>query len=237
MQPIPVVLRPIPVPGRGGATPAGAYQPDSLRLGQQSGAEAPPALRESFGLVPRTVVSKDGRPGDPINLVLLGSRDSITRLFQQAGWLPADPLKAGTGFKMVLRTLDHKPYPTAPVSSLYLYKAEHRQDLAFERPTATTKVRDHIRIWDSGRVNAQGQAIWLAAATKDIGIERNKEGLGPTHRIDPDVDAERDLVGRSLVGAGATALGAWSRGPLAGRNGGGDPYTTDGRVLVLRAPV
>ena len=54
-----------------------------------------------------------------------------------------------------------------------------------------------------------------------------------THHIGPDIDAERDLLMQDLRNAGmADALFQISGiGPtLFGRNGGGDPYYTDGEI-------
>lgn len=56
-----------------------------------------------------------------------------------------------------------------------------------------------------------------------------------THHIGPDVDAERDTVIADLKKAGvlASSFEMEGRGPTShGRNGGGDPYFTDGMVLV-----
>jgi hypothetical protein len=62
-----------------------------------------------------------------------------------------------------------------------------------------------------------------------------------THHIGPNIDAERDLVISDLLKTGQLlssyeidGIGATK----AGRNGGGDPYFTDGAALigVLRTP-
>jgi hypothetical protein len=56
-----------------------------------------------------------------------------------------------------------------------------------------------------------------------------------THHIGPDIDAERDLLMRDLREAGMVeALFQISGiGPtLFGRNGGGDPYYTDGEIDI-----
>lgn len=192
------------------------------------------SIGSNFTFVPRTCVNEDGRPGDPLNLVVEGSRDQIIRTFEQAGWTRPDRLSLWSALKMIYCTLFRKPYPDAPVSSLYLGSDKHPEDLAFEHTSGTTKVRDHVRFWDTGRKDANGQDIWVGAASKDIGIERNKLDLGPTHRISPDVDSERDLVDQVMISAGAVSLGTWQRGAWSAINGEGDPYRTDGEVDVLQ---
>jgi len=62
-----------------------------------------------------------------------------------------------------------------------------------------------------------------------------------THHIAPDVDAERDLVIADLTAAGYVASVSEEPGigaTTTGRNGGGDPYFTDGfiKVAELRVP-
>ncbi|TGV77342.1 hypothetical protein EN801_036915, partial [Mesorhizobium sp. M00.F.Ca.ET.158.01.1.1] len=56
-----------------------------------------------------------------------------------------------------------------------------------------------------------------------------------THHIGPDIDAERDFVIGDLNAAGllsSTSDLAGIGATKTGRNGGGDPYFTDGRAIV-----
>lgn len=188
---------------------------------------------QDLAFLPTWVETKKGLNGDPINLVVKGSEQDIRQAMERAGWLSATPLSFGSSVRMVLKTALHKPYPDAPVSSLFLAGPDHMQDLAFERPSATTKERDHVRFWDTGRTDAQGKPVWAGAATKDVGVGRNRRGLGPTHRIDPHADEERNLVARDLLAHGGTAEGQLQRGPFAAVNGGGDFYVTDGAAHVV----
>ena len=57
-----------------------------------------------------------------------------------------------------------------------------------------------------------------------------------THHIDADVDAERDKLLADLRQTPLMAAVQWIVGfqeKLEGRNGGGDPYDTDGRLPVV----
>lgn len=59
--------------------------------------------------------------------------------------------------------------------------------------------------------------------------------LGLTHHIDADVDAERNKLMDDLNQTGFLSGTYWLDGfheKLNGRNGGGDPYRTDGRLAV-----
>ena len=71
--------------------------------------------------------------------------------------------------------------------------------------------------------------------TYDRGVGLSRYTVQVTHHIGPDIDAERDLLMGDLRAAGMVdALFQISGiGPtLFGRNGGGDPYYTDGEIDV-----
>ena len=44
-----------------------------------------------------------------------------------------------------------------------------------------------------------GSPIWVGAATHDVAIEFEKRKLWMIHRIDPNVDAEREFIARNLT--------------------------------------
>jgi hypothetical protein len=77
--------------------------------------------------------------------------------------------------------------------------------------------------------------MWMGAATHDIGVELSRTTGEVTHRISPDVDAERDELLADLAKANRLQSTRWVDGfhqELSGRNGGGDPWHTDGRLPV-----
>jgi hypothetical protein len=165
-------------------------------------------------------------PADPINLRLLGDPASIRCAFLRGGWLPADPLSARSAFGIVASVILIRPYPQAPVSSLYFQ--DRLQDIAYERDEGqTAHRRHHVRLWQV----APNQ--WLGAATYDRGVGLALFTLQVTHHIGPDVDAERDALGAMLQRSGAQFVGS---GPSRirphqwQRNGGGDRYITDGLI-------
>ncbi len=56
-----------------------------------------------------------------------------------------------------------------------------------------------------------------------------------THHISPNIDAERDKIIDDLTAASFLVRVYWIDGfqqPPEGRNGGGDPWHTDGRLAV-----
>ena len=187
----------------------------------------------NFPAFPRITRTQAGAEGDPVNLVLVGTKAQILHSFHQAGWLIPDPITRHTSEKIAVDSLAHRSYPTAPVSPLYLFGRV--QDLAFEKPTNDVQNRGHIRLWQTGTL-IEGQFVWIGAASYDHGIEFSGSTRLPTHHIAPTVDLERNAVGADLERTGLVkkeAYAAFTPPIFFARNGGGDYYTSDGDVLVI----
>ena len=183
--------------------------------------------------LPFVTATKHHKPGDPINLGLVGSKDEIIAAMQAAGWTIPVPVTLKSSVKIAGSVALHRTYLTAPVSIL-LYQG-HKQDLAFEKQVgASASKRHHVRFWKLRDDGPDGRALWLGAATFDKGVGLSHRNPGVTHRIDGDVDKERrflmsELNGTSHVAALYTVKG---NGPVKAKNGGGDVYFTDGDVAV-----
>jgi hypothetical protein len=170
-----------------------------------------------------------GLPGDPLNVALTASREGVAGALDAAGWVAADPLTARTAARIAADVALDRPYPAAPVSAL-LWQGR-TQDLAWEKPEGGSPDRRlHLRLWSAG----QGR-LWLGTVSLDAGVELGHLTGQVTHRIDPDLDAARSALVADLDRAGQIG-GRWSIPgaiPLSGRNGGGDPWSSDGTLLVL----
>jgi hypothetical protein len=171
-------------------------------------------------------------PADPINLRLIGDSRSIRCAFDRSGWSLADRLSARSALGIVASVILRRSYPEAPVSSLYFQ--ERLQDMAFEKDEGrTAHRRHHVRLWQI----APDQ--WLGAATYDRGVGLALFTLQVTHHIGANVDAERDGLGAALQRGSAKFVG---RTPsriephARHRNGGGDPYFTDGMIKTYALP-
>ena len=96
--------------------------------------------------VPRYTITGDGQPGDPVNLVLTGTRAQLDAAFARAGWSEADRLSLKSSWRMVRAFLLNSPYPTAPFSTLYLYG--RGQDVGFQKAIDDSpRKRHHICFW------------------------------------------------------------------------------------------
>ncbi|MEP9389478.1 LssY C-terminal domain-containing protein [Mesorhizobium sp. KR9-304] len=177
----------------------------------------------------------DGIPGDPINIGLVGVKEEVLKAFSAAGWKPADAITLKTSIEIGISVALRLPDPDAPVSTL-VYDGR-RQDLAFEKPVGgSADQRNHVRLWHSDPLAPGGDGpLWLGSASFDRGVGFSHDTGQITHHIGPDLDAERDLVIRDLSEAGwlrSTYEIPGSGATDSGRNGGGDPYFTDGKVMV-----
>lgn len=183
----------------------------------------------------------DGLLGDPVNLALNGDRDRLVSAMTAAGWVQADELNLASTLKMVKATLLRQSYPSAPVSSLYLFS--RKQDLAFQQTVGkSTSQRHHVRFWQSPEdwwLPGGYQADWLAAATFDRAVGFSLFTGQITHKIAENTDEERDYVVQTLCEADPTATVKVVNHFVSGyhsRNGGGDSIITDGSLPFVTLP-
>src|SRR5271170_3048757 len=87
-----------------------------------------PALEDS----PKVTRTKDGLPGDPLNIALVGSKEEVITAMTLAHWTPADAVTWRSSLRIGTSVLLHRSYSTAPVSPLFMWGRQ--QDLAFELP-------------------------------------------------------------------------------------------------------
>jgi hypothetical protein len=177
----------------------------------------------------------DGMLGDPVNLALNGSRERLVAAMKKAGWVQAEALSFASTLKMVRSTVLRQSYPSAPVSSLFLFG--NKQELAFQQEVGgSTSQRHHVRFWPSPEgwwLPGGYRADWLAAATFDTAVGFSLFTGQITHRIAEDTDVERDYVVKSLREAGVTSKIQVVDHFFSGyrsRNGGGDFIETDGAM-------
>lgn len=183
---------------------------------------------------PRITHTANGIPGDPLNLALVGSEEEVSKAMLTAGWFPADPLTLKSCLKIAVASVLKRTYDDAPVSNLFLF--DRKQDLAFEQPVGDNpRKRHHVRFWKWDKLGPDDRAVWLGSATYDerVGLSRTTGQI--THFVAPEVDTERDYLVRDLQGAGEVAEAYFVDGfhkQREGRNGGGNPWHTDGNLSV-----
>ena len=191
-------------------------------------------LHPAFEDMPNITYTGSGIPGDPLNVALVGTKQEVMKLMVAAKYYPADPLTFKSCLEIAEATVFKRPYDYAPVSNLYLWN--RKEDLAFEQPIGNDpRQRHHVRFWLSNKVTPDGRHVWLGATTRDAGVGLSHTTGQITHHIAPDVDTERDYLFSVLQQTGQVEEVYFVKGfhkQLSGKNGGGDPWHTDGRLVV-----
>ena len=184
--------------------------------------------------IPGITYTASGIPGDPLNVALIGTKADLVKVMLAAKWSPADPLSLESSLEIAADAVFKRPDPDAPVSSLYLFG--RKEDLAFEQEVGPDpRHRHHVRFWKTEKLDPDGRPVWVGSAVYDerVGLSRTTRQV--THVTAPDVDAERDYLFRCLERTGdlsETYIVAGFHKVTSGRNGGGDPWTTDCNLYV-----
>ncbi|MGI5951536.1 MAG: LssY C-terminal domain-containing protein [Brooklawnia sp.] len=182
--------------------------------------------------------TSDGLLGDPINLALKGNADQIHHAMRAAGWTRADPINLGSAIRMISASLRARSYPEAPVSPLMVFG--RTQAFAYQQEVEGNPAqRHHVRFWPTpdGWLLPGGRRVdWLAAGTYDRSVGLSLFTLQITHKIDADIDTERDHITSGVIEtvpeARVEVLVDFTTG-YHGRNGGGDTIHTDGDMPIL----
>jgi hypothetical protein len=109
----------------------------------------------------------------------------MKKVFAEAGWVK------------VIASMSKESYLTMPMSPLYVFDRQQDYGWAHSEPIDVVASRNHLRIWKTP-FTANGQMLWVGAATHDIGFEKDQRNNSITHKIDPDIDLERDYVKKTL---------------------------------------
>lgn len=198
--------------------------------------------------VPSYTLTGDGLPGDPVNLVLIGTLQQLCAAFARAGWSQADRLNLTSSWRMIRAFVLNSPYPTAPFSTLYLFG--RRQDIGFQKAIDNSpRKRHHVRFWalslsheaNLGKADfwrgtrpppADAPALWVGAGTKDTGFSLTRLTFQITHATDSNTNIERDYIVAQLSETRAigevTAYRAGQRLQTTHVN----HYVTDGEVTT-----
>jgi LssY C-terminus len=200
----------------------------------------PPALPDDLSqsiakllaVAPERALSKEQRPGDPLNVVVIGTAQQIKQAFLKAGWAEPSSRNGKGILDTAIAVMNDGGFGAAPVSDLYVYG--RKEDLAFEKMLNTFSKRHHLRLWLSPDHAPDGRPIWLGAATHDTGIDVHPGVV--SHSTDPDLDDERAQVRADLSGAGrvqALQLVSPPHPLSTGYIATGGAWRTDGRLLVI----
>jgi len=213
------------------APDAGANYRPAKQVKSISGVDA--AL---FAKIPRRVADKDGNPGDMVNFLIIGSEPSMQTVFGNAGWVKVDADVRDTILRGVLGSISKESYLTMPMSPLFLFGRTQDYGWAHAEPIKVVASRNHLRLWKAPFL-VNGKTLWIGAATHDIGFEMDNRNDNVTHKIDPDVDLERDYVEKTLTATGLVGEVthfAPANALKEGSTATGGSFHSNGQVLVMQ---
>jgi len=192
--------------------------------------------KDTFDTIPRRVSDESGNPGDMVNFALAGTEEQINAAFRSAGWVAVDKSVGDAVLHGILSTLSREAYTQVPMSTLFLF--DRPQDLSFARgdPVTIAAERHHLRVWRTDQTLG-GDPLWVGSATHDIGFERDQRNGKTTHKIDPEIDQERQFLLQSFDATAAFTSAAYvtPSNPLrTAETATGGSFFSDGRILVLR---
>ncbi|MGA8621829.1 MAG: LssY C-terminal domain-containing protein [Candidatus Sulfotelmatobacter sp.] len=185
--------------------------------------------------IPRRISDPAGKPGDMVNVLIVGTQEQMLQVFTTAQWVKVDAKVENTALNAVMDSLEKKDYLTMPMSTLFLFGRAQDYGFAHAEPVRVAMSRNHLRVWKSPYV-VDGRPLWCVAATHDIGFERDQRNNGLTHKIDPAIDGEREYVNGTLSATGLVVQRdhVTPADPLTtAKTATGGEFHSDGRILVL----
>jgi len=181
----------------------------------------------------RTHAPGSGRSSDLTNVLFIGSRKQLVTAFDAAGWTLANPASVRGRITWIRAVAERRGDEAAPMSPLLLNGAE--PDMSWEKGLNDVSKRHHIRMWKEA-LTWTGRDIWIGAATRDIDFAYLRPGGRLTHKIEENVDQEREKVAYDLAFTSCADILDWTTRedlPRFARNATGDPITTDSRMVVI----
>ena len=207
----------------------------NLSAGGPAETPIPGITTDLLNKIPRRVTDPSGRPGDMVNVLIVGTEDQVVKAFTTAGWVKVDKDVKTSVLNAALASLEKKDYLTMPMSVLYLFNRPQDYGFAHAEPLKVAMSRNHLRVWKSP-YEVEGRPLWCVAATHDVGLERDQRNNGVTHKIDPAVDGERDYVDGTLSATGLVIARDHISPPnplTTAQTATGGEFHSDGRVVVL----
>jgi hypothetical protein len=185
--------------------------------------------------LPARVVDPDGTPGDRVNFVIVGSEAQVKSALQAAGWVQVDRSSKDAVLRGIFASLSKQAYTTLPMSVLQLFGRPQDYGYAQGDPVRVVAARHHFRLWKAP-FELNGRTVWAGAGTHDVGFDRDQRNNRITHKIDPEVDKERDYIGASLNETGMVALLDYmtpKKTVREAKTAHGQAYRSDGRTAII----
>jgi hypothetical protein len=195
-------------------------------------------LRALLERLPCCTTNKDGSEnGDPLNLVVVGSRFDLASAAIRRQWHATEILSSESLWRTVAAFFEGTRYRYSPISPLYVYGRP--QDAAIQKVRGSVNERNHARFWLSP-IRFRGEPVWIGQISRDIGVKLTlKSPTISTHVIDPDVDETRRYLAEDLAYSQSLYRIGYVKGvgyvprDAPRMNLVGDPWYSDGLRAVM----
>ena len=184
-----------------------------------------------------TTNAEGTRNGDPLNLVIVESRQGAIVPFISRGWHLARQLDFESAIETARAFIFRDEFLTSPVSPLYVFG--RKEDFVLQKARSTINERVHARFWLTP-YTFESRRIWIGQVSRDIGVRLTSQTWNlTTHKIAPDVDFDRTYILQDTLLSGLVERYGYVDGVGAApasaprRNLTGDPYYTDGLRAVI----
>jgi len=181
--------------------------------------------------LPKFTETLSGNPQEPLSFIILANDDAqLVNAFEKSSWYLADPVTVSSVASITKAAVSKTSYDTAPMTPSFWHSRVH--NFGFEKPTVDNIVnqRHHARFWKTNLQTNSGERVYAGTASFDSGIK-----WLVTHKINPDIDTERELLFADLQNAGLVATSSKETfvAPVLGENFTGDQFFTDGKVYLV----
>jgi len=196
------------------------------------------SLRTVFAKQACCTTNAEGtRRGDPLNLVIIESRQSPIVPFISRVWHLARQLDLASAVETARAFIFRDEFLTSPVSPLYVFN--RKEDFVLQKARSTINERVHARFWLTP-YTFEGRRVWIGQVSRDIGVRLTSQTWNlTTHKIAPDVDFDRAYMLQDILMSGFVERYGYVDGVGAAPTSAprpnltGDPYYTDGLRAVL----
>ena len=176
-----------------------------------------------------------GTVGDRTNFILVGSQEKVQTAFKNAGWVTVDKTSKDALIRGALATFSKQAYVTLPMSELMLFGRTQDFGYAQGDPVRVVATRHHFRLWKAP-FDLEGLTVWAGAGTYDVGFDKDQRNGKITHKIDSNVDGEREYIKDSLMQTGMVAKVEYltPADPITkAKTAHGQEFTSDGRTAII----
>ncbi len=168
---------------------------------------------------------------EPLSFIIVAKNgQQLISLFRRAGWTLADNVDISSVYKIAKASFLEKSYPRAPMTPDFWNSEVHNFGFEKAAKSNNARVRHHARFWKTNYFMKNGENIYVGSASFDSGIK-----WGVTHKINPDIDTEREFLFNDLRKTGMIKMIEKRQfvDPKIGSNFSGDLFFTDGKLYLL----